>query len=366
MGKRHSLVGNRRRPGIRINTAEPTPRNAKVPLRPTRGDKTSLSKSELPRAAIVYHPYRAPLARLHRAVAIAEKEQKWEPSIWLPIVGTESVNQAVRRAVQAGVRVVIAAGGDGTTNAVATALRGLEVPLAVIPTGTANLFARNMGIPIRDVSSAVRIAFSGVEQTIDLGSIDYRLVDGTESSRYFTVMSGFGIDADMATNTDPTVKRRFGWAAYVRPILHSLYQVHKRTVTLIVDGKHPIETQLHSVFVGNCGTITAGWRLLPEAQINNGYLDLLAIRSTTLLDQLRLLRWLLPYNSPFPLNRATGFRRSQSGSRTFSYLRGRLIELTLPGGVTMQADGDAIGSIIWVRFSIEPSALAVRVPKSCV
>jgi len=302
------------------------------------------------RAAVIYHAGRVRLERLQPLVEAREAAEGWEPSLWLPMVSGEPSSVQVDAAADARVDLVIAAGGDGTVRGVGSATRAHGLPFAIVPIGTANLLARNLGLPLLDAEAAVRIAFTGETKRIDLGVLEYRLEDGTEASREYLVMAGFGIDADMVAGTDKRLKRSIGWVAYVGPIVWAMRPRRGVPLALSIDGGPALDQQLHSVFLGNCGIITAGIRLLPDALMDDGLLDVLTIRNVASWVQRRGLRG-------YAVNQPGGSRRRQ-----FSYTTARTVELTMGQPAQFQADGDAIGLVTWARASILPLALAVRVP----
>src|SRR6185437_7409382 len=118
-----------------------------------------------------------------------------------------------QRALDDGVDVVFACGGDGTVMACAAVLAGTDVALAVIPSGTGNLLAANLGLSA-DVVAAVKVATGGGRRRIDVGRVaDADTVSGHPGC--FTVMAGMGFDAEMIDATSDTLKARIGWFAYV-------------------------------------------------------------------------------------------------------------------------------------------------------
>ena len=310
------------------------------------------------RAAIVYNPIRVDLARLRRTVATWEAKTDWGESLWFATSLERPTPDVVADAMRAGVELVIAAGGDGTVSETASALRQRGVPLGILPCGTANLLARNLRLPLNNLGAAARIAFSGADRAMDVGVLDYRLVDGTAGARPFFVMAGFGLDADMVSGTDPLAKKRFGWLAYVNPILRSANRRSRAAITYALDGGLPIASRLHTLVVGNCGTVTAGLRLLPTAEIDDGLLDVLAVRSLWGRDRARFLGWLTPYQGP---RRPVPPEPRTEPHGAFRYTTARTITVDLHDAVAIQADGDLIGTAVWAEFALDPGAVTVRV-----
>jgi diacylglycerol kinase family enzyme len=310
------------------------------------------------RAAVIYNPVRMDLARVKRTVAKWEKREGWSDSLWIATTLETSTETVVRHVLDAGIDLVIAAGGDGTVSEVASALRRSRVPLGILPVGTANLLARNLHLPLNNLGAATRIAFTGVDRAIDVGVLSYRLESGATGVRPYFVMAGFGIDADMVEGTDVLAKTRFGWLADVRPIVRSAYRTSRASVTWSLDGGTPVSARLHTLIVGNCSTITAGIRLLPAAEVDDGLLDVLAVRSLIGRDRRRFVNWMAPYQGPIP---STAPPTDADGGETFRYRRAATVVMTLHDPTTFQADGDLIGSVERAEFSLDPLAVTVRV-----
>ncbi|MCU1414350.1 MAG: diacylglycerol kinase [Microbacteriaceae bacterium] len=310
------------------------------------------------RAAVIYNPARVDLARVERTVAKWEAREGWEKSLWLPTALETPTSDVVGDALGTKVDLVVAAGGDGTVSEVASALRQSGVPLGILPCGTANLLARNLHLPLTNLGAAARIAFTGVDRPVDVGVLSYRLADGTTSVRPYFVMAGFGIDADMVEGTDVLAKKRFGWLAYVSPIVRSAYRTSRASVTWSLDGGTPVSARLHTLIVGNCSTITAGIHLLPGAEIDDGLLDVLAVRSLIGRDRRRFVNWIAPYQGPIP---TTVPPTDADGGDTFRYRTAKTVTMTLHDPATFQADGDLIGSVEWAEFSLDPLAVTVKV-----
>lgn len=190
----------------------------------------------------------------------------WAQPLWLETTPDDPGRSQAKAAVDAGVDVVIAAGGDGTVTACASGLAGSSVPVAIIPVGTGNLLARNLGVPM-DEAHALRVALEGTDRQIDVG-----LANGTP----FVAMAGLGLDADMLSSTSESAKRRFGYAAYVVSVLKHLRDRPIRA-TITADGEPPRRLRTSGIVVGNVGWLQAGLPLFPDAQPDDGILDVVVL-----------------------------------------------------------------------------------------
>jgi diacylglycerol kinase (ATP) len=320
----------------------------------------------LRRAVVFYNPVRVDLSAWQRAVAVREAAAGWAPSSWVETdPDPEVVRLRVLEAVADGADLVIAIGGDGTVNPVGSALVATGVALGVVPAGTGNVLAGNIGIPFNRASALVT-AFEGSDRTIDVGEVSYVSEDGDRASRDFLVMAGFGLDVDMIAGADERVKRRFGWVAYVGPIAKSLTRRKRVTASYTSGGTAVAESPLHSFIVGNCGGVSGGFRLLPEAEPDDRQLDLLAIRSAERRDLSLLANWLRPYNLPvrWARRRASATAAGNRPGGAFHYERTVDATVSVTTPVTIQADGEILGEVTSARFALRPGRLVVRVPAS--
>ena len=103
------------------------------------------------------------------AVSAGMAERGWQPPLWLETTAEEPGQRQAREAVSAGVTLILACGGDGTVTACAEGVAGTGVPLAIVPIGTGNLLARNLGLPV-DLDEALAVAFAGTDTPIDGGT----------------------------------------------------------------------------------------------------------------------------------------------------------------------------------------------------
>ncbi|MGK9146472.1 NAD(+)/NADH kinase [Plantibacter flavus] len=325
-----------------------------------------------PHAAVVYNPTRINLERVRRIVDEAAASAGWGESTWIETREHSTAVDQVAEALDGGASLVIAAGGDGTVREVAGAMRHTNTPFAVVPVGTANLFARNAGIPI-DTVAAVRVAFTGEQRPIDVGLIEYRTPEAVQRKTPFLVMTGFGVDADMVAYADPALKRRFGWIAYVVPIIRGLFRRDRPRVSWKEDGGPIASGRMHTMFIGNCGTVSAGLEVLPDALLDDGILDVLMVRSLEGWDGVRVTRWLHRANNPVArIKKARGTENSdappsavdtaQEAGGALHYLRVGRIDVRVSPAAEFQADGDAIGPVTAARVTVDAGSLLVRLP----
>ena len=206
------------------------------------------------------------------------------PKFYETTVADPGTAQA-RQALVEGADVVIAAGGDGTVRAVATGMAHTGIPMAVLPIGTGNLLARNLGLPIGAIDKLLAIAISGKLRLIDVGWAQVTEANAVEPSGYvpsawhpqlFTVIIGVGFDAAMIAGTDDALKKRLGWLAYFWGASKSLH-VPRLNAEVYLDERDPVAIEARTVMVGNCGRIPGGLTLLGDAEIDDGILDVAAV-----------------------------------------------------------------------------------------
>lgn len=249
--------------------------------------------------------------------------------------------QLARAAVTDGATLVLAAGGDGTVQAVAAGLAGTGVALGVVPLGTGNLLARNLGIPL-ERGEAIDVALTGRDRLLDLGSA--RLDDGAAAR--FAVMAGLGFDAEMMADAPEGLKSTVGWPAYlVAGVRHLRDKPHR--LRLVLDGGDPVELSVRGLVIGNVGQLQGGVSLLPDAEPDDGVLDVVALRPRNLRDWARVL-----------LRLASGSARQDEVLQRWT---AHSLEVTSTQPVEAQLDGEPAGAVRRLRIEVEPATLVVRV-----
>ncbi|WBU37113.1 diacylglycerol/lipid kinase family protein [Homoserinibacter sp. YIM 151385] len=316
------------------------------------------------RAAVVYNPIKIDQDAVRAAVGRAEREHGWAETLWLETSEEDPGGGQTREAVDAGVDVVIAAGGDGTVRAVAEALRDADTALALLPSGTGNLLARNLNLDLDHIEGSVETAFTGHDERIDLGIARLEREDGTREEHAFLVMAGIGIDAQMVVNTNPELKKKVGWLAYVDAIIKSLRDRDRIRVRYEIDDQPVRGMGVHTLMVGNCGSLPGNILLLPEAAVDDGFFDIVALRPEGFIGWVQIWTKIIWENGVL--------RRSQVGRkligltkevRTLRYLKGATFTARLDRPDEFELDGDVFGEVIAFRTTVDPLALRVRIPE---
>jgi diacylglycerol kinase family enzyme len=233
-----------------------------------------------PRSAVVVNPVKVPdMDQLRRFICSGLAEAGWPEPAWFTTTPEDPGAGMAARAVEEGAELVFACGGDGTVMACVTALAGTDVAMAVLPAGTGNLLAANLGLA-GDAATGVQVALDGGRRRIDVGVL---------GDRCFAVMAGMGFDAQMLAGTSERAKKRIGWLAYVGGGIRHLRDRPMRA-RIVLDGGAPMPRRPRSVIVGNVGRLQGGVRLLREAQPDDGKLDV-AILSPKSLRHWAALAW---------------------------------------------------------------------------
>jgi diacylglycerol kinase (ATP) len=258
---------------------------------------------------------------------------------WLPTTAEDPGPGKARRALADRAELVVVAGGDGTVRSVGTVLAGTGVPMALLPSGTGNLLARNLGIPL-EVEAAARVAASGRTVGLDVGRAD----DG----ECFLVMAGTGFDAAMLRDTSDRVKVWLSWAAYIVAGLRHL-RGPMATYDLELDGL-AVRRQGRGVLVGNVAELQSGLELLLGARPDDGLLDVAVLGPRTLREWARLARRVAIGRAP--------------GEHVLERWTVRSVTVRSSPEQPVQYDGDLVDSAVALRCRVEPGALLVRVPSS--
>ncbi|MFD1715734.1 diacylglycerol/lipid kinase family protein [Amnibacterium flavum] len=314
-------------------------------------------------AAVIYNPIKVDLDALRSAVTAEAAGAGWGETLWFE-TSVEDVGQEVtRQALDQGVDLVIAAGGDGTVRAVAEAVRGSGTPVALLPSGTGNLLARNLKLTLDAMPDSVRSAFTGVDRKIDLGVVDIERDDRSRDRHVFVVMAGMGIDAKMIKNTDDDLKAKAGWAAYVNAIVKSLRDPDELHLRFRLDDGKAKRATVHTLILGNCGSLPANILLMPDAAVDDGLFDLMMMRPGGVLGWIRV--WLKVAWTNGVVRRTKAGKAlvgERENDRDLSYQTGTRLVARLSRPEEIELDGDGFGKAVAFNAWLEPGALTVRVP----
>lgn len=299
------------------------------------------------------------MARVRDAVSAQERHHGWGPSRWYETSRADSGRRAAQDALAGEPSVILIAGGDGTVRAVAEVVHGSGTPVALLPGGTGNLLARNLGLPLGDIDAAVRIAFGGAVRPVDVGVAELEDEAGHRSRQVFMVMAGIGLDAQMAENTSALAKRHLGWFAYVRPIAQSILGNTLFHLRYRVDEGRTRSAHAHTIIVGNCGTLTGNMLLLPAAIVDDGLLDVIMLRPKGRFEWARIGTRLMVQGVAHRTRFGRGMLYFAPQMKALAYAQGRrfAVRFEVPHGV--QLDGDSFGSVLAARITVRPAALTV-------
>ncbi|MEV6350659.1 diacylglycerol kinase family protein [Actinoplanes sp. NPDC051851] len=291
-----------------------------------------------PRSAVVVNPAKvADLDQLRRTMHAALRKAGWPEPTWFETTPEDPGRGQAKRAAAEGAELVFACGGDGTVQAVVTALAGTDVALAVLPAGTGNLLAANLGLGT-DPAAGLQVALDGGRRRIDVG------VCGDQC---FVVMAGMGFDAMMLQDTSERAKKHIGWPAYLGGAMKHLLDRPMR-VRIRLDGGAPMPRHPRTVIVGNVGRLQGGVRLLKKAVPDDGRLNVAVISPTGLFSWARLIA-------------AVASRRERVPTmETFTASR---VELYSNHAQPRQLDGDLIAPGRAMKISVRPRALLLCVPQ---
>ncbi len=273
---------------------------------------------------------------LRRIIGEGLDRAGWPAPAWHETTPEDPGKGQAQQAVRDGAELVFVCGGDGTVMAAVTALAGTDVAMAVLPAGTGNLLAANLGLG-DDPATGVEVALEGGRKRIDVG---------VAGDRCFAVMAGMGFDAQMLEGTSEKAKKRIGWLAYVGGAVKHLRDRPMRA-RIKLDDRPPMPRRPRSVIVGNVGRLQGGVRLLSKADPADGKLDV-AVLSPNNLGHWASLAWAV-------------VRRSQRVPLMETFTAER-VEIYTRRAQPRQLDGDLIEPGRSLKIHIKPRALLLCVP----
>jgi diacylglycerol kinase (ATP) len=258
--------------------------------------------------------------------------------LWYEVPKSRKAPAQVRRALKDGADLVFAWGGDGMVQRCVDVLAGSNVGLAIIPAGTANLFAGNLGIP-KDIEGAVAVGLRGERRSLDVGRFN---------GERFAVMAGAGFDAAMIRDAgNGGLKERLGRVAYVWTGSKDVRSKPFRA-EITVDGVGWFKGKASCILVGNVGKLFAGVEAFEDASPDDGRLELGVVTAEGLLEWGRVLaRTAVGTPSKSPFAQTT---------------KARFVKVKLNRKVLYELDGGDRTKVKAFKVKVEPDAVSVCVP----
>ena len=316
------------------------------------------------KVALIYNPHSGThsekrLAQL-REVTVMLNQQGIEAEL-IPTRAAGSAPHQAREAVAAGCDTILACGGDGTVNEILQGLINTNAALGVLPQGTANALAKDLGVPANPLK-AIKLLLNARPVRIPVGQISYTSFDGLLASRYFTVAAGIGADGKFFSRLDSRLKRKYGYLIYLIEALrlwatHSfpLFNARMAAVHTIeggIAGPHSAPdkfSQLLAVRITDFGGVVQ--RLVPGAHLRNPGLNIIASRSRSRFDFLKFIL-------------AVFFSR-HTFWRTFELYEAKSVECTERlyerHRIFVEADGELLGTLP-AKITVCHDALTLLVP----
>jgi diacylglycerol kinase (ATP) len=257
--------------------------------------------------------------------------------LWHEVPKSRKAPKLARRALADGADVIFVWGGDGTVQRCIDALVGRTATIAILPAGTANLLATNLGVPT-DLAEAVQVGLRGHRRPIDTGSVN---------GEHFAVMAGAGFDALMIRDADGGMKDRIGRAAYVWTGAKNL-TASRGKATVEVDGERFFKGLVSCVLVGNVAEIIGGVKAFKGARPDDGVLELGIVTAKNPVQWTRTLGSL-----------ALGKAEKSPFVRT---TRGKKFKISFDRPFAYELDGGARPSTKKLRVRVHPSSILICVP----
>jgi YegS/Rv2252/BmrU family lipid kinase len=269
-----------------------------------------------------------------------ERQGVGEP-LWVEVPKSRFAPKQVERLLEEGAELLFVWGGDGMVQRCIDVVAGSDVALAIVPAGTANLLATNLGIP-QDIEQAVSIGMRGERRKLDAGRFN---------GEHFAVMAGAGFDASMIKQADGTLKDRLGRAAYVLTGSRNL-RAKPFKAKIAVDGVPWYAGEASCILIGNVGHLFGGVEVFEDARPDDGRLELGVVHAEGVADWVRTLaRTAVGHAERSPLVQATSARR---------------VKVKLNRKVLYEIDGGDREKVKKFTVKVRPEAVTICVPKQDV
>jgi diacylglycerol kinase (ATP) len=274
------------------------------------------------------------LAELRRVLAA----EGVDDPLWYEVPKSRKAPAQVRRALKEGAELVFAWGGDGMVQRCIDVLAGSDVSLAIVPAGTANLFAANLGLP-KDIEEAVAVGLRGERRSLDVGRFN---------GERFGVMAGAGFDASMIRDAgDGGLKARLGRVAYVWTGSQNLRAKPFRA-EIEVDGAGWYKGKASCILLGNVGKLFGGVEAFEDARPDDGKLELGVVTAEGMLEWSRMIaRTAVGTGDKSPFAQTT---------------KARSVKVKLNRKILYELDGGDRTKVKAFKVKVEPGAVSVCVP----
>lgn len=278
------------------------------------------------------------------------------------VVTQSSIDAAdqARKAIAEGCDTVFACGGDGTVHDVLQAIAGTRVALGVVPMGTANALAHDLGLP-PEPAKAVKVVIAGQSRRIAVGRVQVQGLDGKPTTRYFTVALGVGVDAHLFYKLHAGLKQRMGMAAYYHKAWH-LWFTHRMEKFMVSFGDETMPssradvTEMLAVRIRNFGGVLQ--QLAPGAALDRNDLRIVTCRTSSRLAYLSYVtRGFLRANW-----NVRGVELAYSEKIRCDYAPRDPRDSTERNRVYVEADGELVGTLP-AEVTIVPDALTLLTPR---
>jgi diacylglycerol kinase (ATP) len=304
--------------------------------------------SASPRALIVFNPA---AGQSNLRAALESAAGIWRQAGWqVEICPTEYAGHATvlaQQAAQNGVAIVAAAGGDGTVNEVVNGIVNTQAALAVLPIGTVNIWAREMGLTM-EVRQAAQAFLTAQREQVDLGRVDL----GRAGERYFLLMAGVGFDAAVTAEVRSADKRSLGAIAYVKQAVIMAWRFKGIRTHLRIDGKR-IRGRVLMLVIGNSQLYGGVVKITAHAVLDDGLLDVCVIKGRRMLA--------VPFRLLSIFVRQYRLQHVWQDPQVEHY-KARRVQITGKKKIPVQVDGDYLGTTP-MTFEVVPRGLWVLVPK---
>jgi YegS/Rv2252/BmrU family lipid kinase len=258
--------------------------------------------------------------------------------MWSEVPKSRFAPERVQRALDEGAELVFVWGGDGMVQHSIDRLAGTGVTLAIIPAGTANLFASSLEIP-SDIEAAVEIGLNGRDRTLDVGKIN---------GERFAVMAGAGLDANMIQEADGALKDRFGRLAYIWTASKSLRKEPFKA-RIEINDELWYKGTASCVLLGNVGSLFGGVEAFDNAKPDDGLLEVGVTNAEGVGEWARTVaRTAIGTSAKSPFVQVT---------------KAKKVRIELDRKVPYELDGGAREPTKLLKVKIEPGAITVRVPR---